>query len=64
VARDIQLNVETPSGLRTLTRFSARINADRQLIIETIAPKTAWVFDAHPGKITISTTDFHGVLTG
>jgi hypothetical protein len=64
VARDIQLNVETPSGLRRLTRLSARINADRQLIIETNSPKTAWVFDAHPGKVTISTTDFHGVLAG
>jgi hypothetical protein len=64
VAHDIQLNEETPSGLRRLTHFSARTNADRQLIIETIAPKTAWVFDALPGKVTISTTDFHGVLTG
>ncbi len=64
VARDLQLNEETPSGLRRLTRFSARINPERQLIIETIAPKTAWVFDALPGKIAISTTGFHGVLTG
>jgi len=64
VARDIQLNEETPTGLRRLTHFSCHIDADRRLIVETIAPKSAWVFAALPGKLTISTTDFQGVLTG
>lgn len=64
LAHDLHLNVGTPSGLRRLTRFSARINADRQLIVETLDPKTAWKFEAHPEKLTVSTTDYHGVLTG
>lgn len=64
VARDIQLNEETPSGLRRLTRFSCHIDADRRLIIETIAPKRVWVFEALPGKVTILSTGFQGVLTG
>ncbi len=64
VARDLRLNRQTPSGLQRLTRFSARINADRQLILETTAPHTTWVIDALPGKLTISTTSFRGVLTG
>ncbi|MGA2632990.1 MAG: alpha-galactosidase [Terracidiphilus sp.] len=64
VAQHIQLNEETPSGLHRLTHFSASINAKQQLIIETIAPKTAWVFAALPGKVAVSTTGFHGVLTG
>jgi hypothetical protein len=64
LASEIYLNEETPAGLRRLTHFSSRISASQQLIIETTAPKTAWVFEALPGKLTISTTDFHGVLTG
>lgn len=64
VARDIQLNEETSSGLHRLTHFSAHINGDRQLIIETTAPQMTWVLHALPGKVTIATSDFHGVLTG
>ncbi|MGP8269316.1 MAG: alpha-galactosidase [Terracidiphilus sp.] len=64
VARDIQLNEETPSGLRRLTHLSARIGANGKLMIETKDPISAWEFDAQPGKLTIVTTDFHGVLTG
>jgi hypothetical protein len=64
VARDIQLHEETPSGLRRLTHFSARIGANGKLIVETTDPKTEWDFDAQPDKVTIVTTDFHGVLTG
>jgi hypothetical protein len=47
-----------------LTRFKSRIGTDGKLIVETTDPKTAWEFDAQPGKLTIVTTDFHGVLTG
>jgi hypothetical protein len=64
VAREIQLNEETPSGLRRLTHFSARIGANGQLTVKTREPKTEWEFDALPGKVTVTTTDFHGVLTG
>jgi len=64
LARDIHLNEETPSGLQRIMHFSARVSTDRQLIIETVTPKTAWVFDAQPGKVTVTTTEFHGVLTG
>jgi hypothetical protein len=64
VARNVQLSEETPSRLRRITHLSARVSADHQLIIETTSPKTVWVLDALPGKLTISTTDFHGVLTG
>ena len=34
VARDIELNEETPSGLRRLTHFSASIGDQGQLIIK------------------------------
>ena len=64
IASDIQLNVETPSSVHALKHLSARISGDQQLIIETTEPKTAWVIDALPGKVTITTTDFHGLLTG
>ena len=64
IARDIQLHEETPSGLRRLTHFSASIGASGQLIIKTTEPRTAWEFDAQPDKLTIITTDFHGVMTG
>jgi hypothetical protein len=64
IVRDIQLHEETPSGLRRLTHFSARIGANGQLIIKTTEPKTEWEFDAQADKVTIITTDFHGVLTG
>jgi len=64
IARDIALNEETPSGLRRLTRLSARIGANGKLTIETKDPISAWEFDAQPDKLTIVTTDFHGVLTG
>jgi hypothetical protein len=64
VAREIQLNEETPSGLRRLTHFSARMGANGKLIIKTTEPRTEWEFDAQPGKVTVTTTDFHGVMTG
>jgi hypothetical protein len=64
IARDIQLHEETPSGLHRLTHFSARIGANGQLIIKTTEPKTEWEFDAQPDKVTIMTTDFHGIMTG
>ncbi len=64
IARGIELNEETPSGLRRLTHLSARIGANGKLTIETKDPISAWGFDAQPGKLMIVTTDFHGVLTG
>ena len=64
VARDIQLNEETPSGLRRLTHFAARIGTDGQLIIKTSNPNTEWEFTAQADKVTIVTTDFHGLMTG
>ena len=64
IAHELQLNEETPSGLRRLTHIAARIGAQGQLMVETTDPKTEWEFDAQPGKVTIVTTDFHGVLTG
>ena len=64
VARDIELNEETPSGLRRLTHFSASIGDQGQLIIKTTEPKTEWEFTAQADKVTIVATDFHGVLTG
>jgi hypothetical protein len=64
VASEIQLNEETPSGIHRLTHVTAQINGERQLVIETASPRTGWVIDALPGKLTITTTDFHGVLTG
>jgi hypothetical protein len=64
VAREIQLNEETPSGPRRLTHFSAWISADGRLIVKTADPISQWEFDAQPNKVTIQTTDFHGVLTG
>src|SRR5579862_5298791 len=64
LVRDVQLNESTPSGLQKLVHFSARVSPDRQLMVETVAPKTAWVFSALPGKLSISTTDFQGILTG
>ena len=64
VARDITLNEETPSGPQKFSHISAHISGDHQLVMETTEPKTAWLVDALSGKVTISTTDFHGVLTG
>jgi len=64
VARDIQLGLELPSGRQKLSHFSAHLQNDRELVIETTEPKTAWVFDPQPHKLIISTTTFHGVLTG
>jgi len=64
VARDLQFELEVPSGRQRLSHFSARLKSDRELVIETAEPKTAWKFDAGPQKLTISTTTFHGVLTG
>jgi len=64
LARNIQLNEETPSGLRRLTHFSACVGADGKLIIKTTEPKTEWEFDAQQGKVIVTTTDFHGALTG
>lgn len=64
VARDLHLNEQTPSGPRRISHVSARVSGDRQLVIETTAPKTVWLVGASAGEIAISTTDFHGVLTG
>src|ERR1039458_10074648 len=64
IAREIQLNEETPSGLRRLTHFSAHVDAIGQLIIKTTDPNTEWEFDTRPDKVTIVTTDFQGVMTG
>lgn len=64
VAQNIELNEETKSGLRRITQLSAHINTDDQLVIETTAPKTVWVFDALPSKVTVSTNAFHAALTG
>lgn len=64
IAQDITLHEETPSGLQKFTQLSAHINAGDQLVIETATPKTVWVFDALPAKVTVSTTSFHAVLTG
>lgn len=64
IAREIQLNEETPSGLRRLTHFSASIGADGQLFIKTTDPKTEWEITAQTDKVTIVATDFHGVMTG
>lgn len=64
VAQNIVLNEEEPSGMQTITQLSAHTNADNQLVIETTAPKTVWVFDALLTEVTISTTSFHAALSG
>ena len=64
VLRDVRLAIDLPSGQRALSHLSAHVQDERQLIIETTQPKTAWVFDLQPGKLLILTTDFHGVLSG
>ena len=64
IAREIQLNEETPSGLRRLTHLSASTGANGQLIIKTREPISEWEITAQPDEVTIATTDFHGVMTG
>jgi alpha-galactosidase len=64
VARDLQFNLETPLGRKRLTQLTAHVSSEHKLIVETASPRSAWEFDAEPGKIVISTTDYHGVLTG
>src|SRR5208283_4961419 len=64
IAHELQLNEETPSGLRRLTHIAARMGVNGKLMVETTDPKTEWEFNTQPGKVTIVTTDFHGVLTG
>lgn len=64
VVQDIVLNEETPSGLRRMVQLSAHINTDEQLVIETRAPRTVWIFDAQPTEVTVSATSFHTALTG
>lgn len=64
VAKDIRLALALPSGRRELSHMSAHIQDNRQLVVETSNPTTAWVFEPDPDKLVILTTDFHGVLLG
>jgi len=64
VVRDLQLALELPSGRQRLSHASAHLQDDRKLVIETTDPKTAWVFEPKPDRLIVSTTTFHGVLTG
>lgn len=64
VAHDLRPALERPSGRQRLSDFSAHLKDDRELVIETSEPRTAWVIDPRPDKLIISTTSFHGVLTG
>ena len=64
IADEVELSEETPSGAKRLMHLSARIEGDQQLLIETTSPKTSWIIDALPDKIMVSTTDYHGVMTG
>jgi hypothetical protein len=64
VLRDIHLSLDLPSGSRRLSHFSAHVQGNHELLIETTEPKTAWVFDLRPDKLVVSTTTFHGVLSG
>jgi len=64
VLRNVQLSLDLPAGNRRLSHFSVQVRNNHELVIETTDPKTAWVFDLQPDKLVISTTTFHGVLTG
>jgi len=63
VLRNVQLSLDLPSGIKRTSHLSAHVLDNHQLLIETTEPKTAWILDPQPGKLLISTTTFHGVLT-
>jgi hypothetical protein len=64
VIRDLRLAVELPSGRRTLSHFSTHLQDSQRLVIETIEPKTAWVFDPQPRRLEILTSNFQGLVLG
>lgn len=64
IAGDLRLGEDTPSGIHPLMRFSVSQSPDGELLLETQNPNTAWRITARPDGLTITTTDFHGMLTG
>ena len=60
---DIRLNLREGRSLHLLSKWSVERSGAQQLILKTVQPPSAWVFDLGPNLLKISSTSSIAVIT-
>ena len=63
VLQQLRLNVQSGQDLKAFETWQTEVNAGNQLVINTIQPKTIWVFRMDVNVVMISCTSADAVLT-